>query len=207
MLADLLLGAQRTRLLSLLLLRPELSLHVRELARQTGSQPGTLNRELGKLAQAGVLLRQRVGNQVHYQANRACPVFEELAGLLRKTSGLAAVLADALAPLGARVQSALVFGSVARGEAGAGSDIDLLVLGDLGFAEVVEQLHPAEAMLQREINPAVYRVVDFRDKLSAGNTWARELVSNPRLHLVGAADDFAELVGHPAPDALPGRAR
>ncbi|QDQ26885.1 nucleotidyltransferase domain-containing protein [Chitinimonas arctica] len=202
MLADLLLGTQRRKVLSLLLLHPELSLHVRELARQTAIQPGTLNRELGKLAAAGVLLRQRVGNQVHYQANPACPVFEELAGLLRKTSGLATVLADALAPIAEHIQSALVFGSVARGKETTSSDIDVLVLGDVGFADVVEHLHPIQETLRREINPVVYRIADFREKLVTGNTWAREVAVQPKLFLMGTADDFAKLIGHPTADSI-----
>lgn len=201
MLADLLLGQHRQRVLAILLLQPDAALHVRELARRTGSQPGTLNRELTKLAQAGVLLRQQVGNQVQYQANRACPVFAELAGLLRKTSGLAGVLAEALAPLAAagQVQSALVYGSVARGEETAASDVDVLLLGELSLADAVEALHPAQDTLRREINPVVYRPADFAAALAAGNTWAREIVTRPKLFLIGGADDFAELAGHPAP--------
>lgn len=200
-LADLLLGPLRQRVLSRLLLHPDTSLHVRELARQTGTQPGTLNRELAKLAQAGVLLRQQVGNQVHYQANRSCPVFDELAGLLRKTAGLAAVLVDTLAPLAdaGHIDVALVFGSVARGEETASSDVDVLILGDLALADAVEALHPAQDTLHREINPVVYRPADFADTLAAGNTWARDIVAKPKLFLIGGADDFAELVGHPAP--------
>lgn len=200
-LADLLLGPLRQRVLSRLLLHPESSLHVRELARQTSSQPGTLNRELAKLAQAGVLLRQQVGNQVHYQANRQCPVFDELAGLLRKTAGLAAVLADALAPLAnaGHIRVALVYGSVARAAETAASDVDVLVLGDLDLADAVEALHPAQDRLGREINPMVYRPADFAAALAAGNTWACEVVARPKLFLIGDAGDFAELAGHPAP--------
>ena len=198
-LADLLFGQHRQRVLAILLLDPQASLHVRELARRTGSQPGTLNRELAKLAEAGVLLRQRVGNQVHYQANRACPVFNELAGLLRKTAGLPATLAEALSPLAGRIRLALVFGSVARGTQTATSDIDLLILGDVTLAEAVHALHPLQAMLGREINPVVYRPRDFIDKLAAGNTWAREVLARPKLFVVGTADDFAELARHPAP--------
>jgi predicted nucleotidyltransferase len=199
MLADFLLGLHRARVLGLLLLNPQLSLHVRELARQTGSQPGTLNRELTKLAKAGVLRQQRVGNQVHYQANRACPVFEELAGFLRKTTGMATVLADALAPLSGRIRFALVYGSVARGEQTPGSDIDVLILGDVGLADAVEALHPMQATLRREINPVVYLPAAFVAKLASGNTWAKEITTKPKLFLIGTADDFAEFVGHPAP--------
>lgn len=88
---------------------------------------------------------------------------------------------------------ALVFGSVARGEETATSDIDLLILGDVTLAEAVHALHPLQATLGREINPVVYRPRDFIDKLAAGNTWAREVVARPKLFLVGTAGDFADL--------------
>ena len=127
-------------------------------------------------------------------------MFTELAGLLRKTSGMASVLTQALAPLAERIQCALVFGSVARGEETADSDVDVLVLGETGFAELVEALHPAQAVVQREINPVAYRVADFRAKLAANNTWACDVVEKPKLFLIGNADDFAKLVGHTEPD-------
>jgi predicted nucleotidyltransferase len=195
MLAEFLFGLFRTRVLSALLLQPEMSWHVRELARRLDVLPGSLNRELVKLADAGILSRQQIGNQVHYRANRNSPVYDELAGLLRKTSGLATVLADALRPLGDRIRSALIFGSVARGEEHAHSDVDVLVLGDADFADVLEALHPAQAQVLREINPVVYRPEDFRAKLATNNTWAREVVERPKLFLIGGADDFAKLVG------------
>ncbi|MBL8509627.1 MAG: nucleotidyltransferase domain-containing protein [Chitinimonas sp.] len=196
MLADFLLGPLRTRVLATLLLQPTLSWHVRELARHIGALPGSTNRELTKLAEAGLLLRQQIGNQVHYRANPQCPIYAELASLLRKTAGAATTIANALAPLADRIQSALIFGSVARGEETTLSDIDILVLGEVGFAEVVELLHPLQESLQREINPVVYRVPDFITKLSSGNTWAKAVLSQPQLFLMGNADDFAKLVGH-----------
>lgn len=195
MLADFLLGPFRTRVLSALLLHPDTTWHVRELARRLNALPGSLNRELQKLADAGILSRQRVGNQVHYRANLACPVFLELTGLLRKTSGLATVLAEVLQPLADRIDCALIFGSVARGEEAAGSDVDVLVLGELEFGEVLTAFHPAQGVVQREINPVVYRTIDFRNKVTSKNTWAREVLRNPKLFLIGSADDFAKLVG------------
>jgi DNA-binding transcriptional ArsR family regulator len=92
-LLDLLFGSYRQRALTQLLLHPDSSYHVRELARLTGTTPGTLHKELARLAQAGLLLREAQGNQVRYRANRDCPVFAELAGLFRKTSGVVGVLA------------------------------------------------------------------------------------------------------------------
>lgn len=199
MLAEFLFGALRTRLLSALLLHPDTAWHARELARRIDAVPGSANRELVKLADAGILLRQHVGNQVHYRANRDSPVFLELAGILRKTSGLAGTLADALAPLAGQIRCALVFGSVARGEETVYSDVDVLVLGDVGFAEILHALHPVQDLIRREINPVVYLEEDFREKIRSNNTWAREIVDKPKLFLIGNADDFAKTVNHSAP--------
>lgn len=199
MIAEFLLGPFRTRILSALLLHPDNSWHARELARRLDALPGSTNRELVKLADAGILLRQAIGNQMHYRANRDSPIFVELAGLLRKTAGLTTVLSDALAPLSDRIRCALVFGSVARGEETAYSDVDILILGDVSFTDALEALHPAQDQIQREINPVVYRVDDFRAKLASYNTWARDVVDKPKLFLIGNADDFAELVGDPEP--------
>ncbi|HKU27908.1 MAG TPA: MarR family transcriptional regulator, partial [Candidatus Sulfotelmatobacter sp.] len=167
-LSDLLFGDYRRRVLGLLLLHPELECHVREIARQTGTSAGTLHKELSRLAQAGILRRTERGKQVYYGANQDCPIFEELAGILRKTSGLADVLAQALVPVAERLTAALIFGSVAKGTEQVGSDIDVLLIGELGFVEVVRLFHPAQSTLGREINPKVYNSAEWQAKLRAG---------------------------------------
>ena len=191
-----LLGHTRSAVLAALLLRPEDSVHVRELARITGVSAGSLHRELRMLAELGLLIRQEIGRQVHYRANAASPVFAELAGLLRKTSGLADVLRDALVPLGRKVSMAFVFGSVASGTQGPSSDVDVMVLGSAGFAELVGALASAHTALRREVNPTVMSVRDFAERLLAGDGFARSLAKGERLWLIGGEDDFAELVAH-----------
>lgn len=198
-LSSLLLGGYRGRVLGLLLLRPEQSFHVREIARLTGTAVGTLHKELTKLAAAGLLLRSEVGNQVLYAANMACPVFPELQGLLRKTSGLADVLRDCLAPLAGQISVALVFGSVARGEERSGSDVDVLLVGAVTFVEVVKALHPAQAILQREINPVVYSLAEFQRKWAAGEAFLRGIADNAKIFLMGNEDDFGKLAGDSSP--------
>ena len=133
----------RRRVLELLLLRPDETLHGREIARRTGLPAGTITRELGKLAEVGLLKREKRGNQQLYSADTQGPIFAELASILRKTSGLADVLAQALAPAARRLRVAFVFGSVAHGRETAGSDIDVMLIGDLGFREAIELMHPA----------------------------------------------------------------
>ncbi len=195
-LLDLLFGSYRQRVLGLLLLQPAQRFHVRELARQTGTTAGTLHRELSKLAKAGLLLRERQGNQVLYQANRACPVFAELAGLFRKTSGAVSVLQDALRGLAPQIRFALLFGSLARGTETPGSDVDVLIVGAAGFAEVVKALYPAQALLQREINPVVYAENEYLARLRDKEPLLLEVLARPQLFLIGNEYDFAEFAGH-----------
>jgi predicted nucleotidyltransferase len=204
MLASLLFGDYRQKVLALLLLHPEQRYHVREIARLTGTSAGTLHKELARLAQAGVLTRETVGNQVHYGANRQCPVFPELAGILRKTAGLADVLREALAGLRARLALALVFGSVARGEEGPRSDVDVLLVGEIGFAEAVTALHEVQARIGREINPVVLSATELRQKAGAGDAFIVDVLNNEKLYLMGDEDDLGKLVGDSQADSASG---
>lgn len=188
-----LLGASRAAILATLLLRPENEVHVRELARTTGISPGTLHRELRGLSDLGLLTRREVGRQVFYSANRASAVFEELAGLLRKTAGLADQLRAALEPLLDNVRVAFIYGSMARGDAAAHSDVDVLVFGSATFSEVVKALHPAQDAIGREINPTVMSPVEFKRKRASRDGFALSVARSPKIWLIGDADYFAKL--------------
>lgn len=194
-LPSLLFPEYRRRVLTLLMLRPEEALHGREVARRTGLPAGTITRELTRLAAAGLLQRERRGNQQVYSADTASPIFSEVASILRKTSGLADVLIQALAPVATQLRVAFVFGSVARGGESAGSDIDLLLIGDAGFRQVVELLHPAQATLGREINPKVFTAVEFSAKAQA-EPFIADLLTKPKIFLIGNAHDLDQLAGH-----------
>jgi predicted nucleotidyltransferase len=195
-LASLLFGAYRREVLALLLLHPDASLHVREIARLTGKVPGTLLRELNQLADAGVLSRRPVGNQVHFQANPACPIYDELRSILKKTSGLADVLRQALEPLGGKVKAAFVYGSMARGDERAGSDVDLMVVGEARLGEVVQALAPAHEVLRREINPNVYRTAEFSQKLAEAEPFLQRVMQDRKIYLIGGEDDFRKPASH-----------
>ncbi len=179
-----------------MLLHPDSSYHVRELARLTGTTPGTLHKELARLAEVGLLLREAQGNQVRYRANRECPVFAELAGLFRKTSGAVGVLADALAALRPLPKLALVFGSLARGEENARSDVDLLLIGTCKFSDAIKVLHPAQESLQREINPVIYTAAEFARRVAAKDAFVREIIRNAKLFVIGTEHDLGKLAGH-----------
>jgi len=195
-LVELLFGAYRRRILGLLLLHPEESFYVREIMRLAGVPSGSLHRELTALAAAGLLTRSVSGSLVRYQADRSCPLFEELAAIFRKTTGLGDVLREALEPLGDSVRTAFVFGSVAQGKERGSSDVDLMVLGSVRFERLVEALMPVGERLRREINPVVMTPQEFRTQLKARDRFVSRVAREPKLFIQGDAGEL----GEPAPD-------
>lgn len=183
--AAFLLGKTRSAVLGALLLRPDVSLHVHELARLTGASPGSLHRDLRAMAQLGLLVRQEVGRQVHYRANVDSPIFTELAALLRKTAGLADVLREVLAPLAGQIDRAFVYGSMARGTEHAHSDVDVMIVGDVDFGDAVVALAPAQEKLRREINPTVLTISEFDKKLKQRDGFVSQVWKGPKLWLIG----------------------
>lgn len=194
-LMDLLFPAARQRVLAVLLLQPRSAFHLRELARLTDSHAGTLGREVDKLARTGLLLRSEQGNQVRYNANTGHPLFEDLAALFRKTHGVVPAVREALAPLDAQIRLALVFGSVARGTPSPGSDVDLLVLGDVNFMTLAQAVFPLHAALGREVNTVLYAPEEFAQRVRTGDAFARDILAKPQLFVKGGADELAELAG------------
>lgn len=192
-LIDVLFGAYRRRILSLLLLHPDESFYVREIARLTGVPAGSLHRELKLLSKAGLLQRSATGNQVRYQLDPACPIQDELAGIFRKTVGLADVLREALAPLEAKIRVALVFGSVAQGKERAESDIDVLVVGTASFSSVVETLSGAGERLRREVNPVVMTKAAFAKSVADRDRFISRVLREPKIFLLGDARELGEL--------------
>lgn len=191
-LSETLFSDYRRRVLALLLLRPEENFHVREISRLTGTPAGSLHRELKLLADAGLLARHAVGNQIRYQANRDCPIFNELAGIFRKTSGLADIIRMALLPLSNNINAAFVFGSVAKGEEHATSDVDVCVVGSASFAEVVMALADMRLQLGREINPVIMPHEQFIAKLNVGEQFVSRIMSEPKLFLIGDEHDLGK---------------
>ena len=194
-LANILFKEYRRRVLGLLILRPDKAYHVREIARLTDTVPGTLHKELSKLASVGVLSKTQIGNQVSYQANINCVIFEELASILRKTSGLADVLANLLAPLAYQIDVAVVFGSMASGKANQNSDIDLLIIGNITFGDIVKTIYPAQEILGREINPKIYTPLEWRSAKNEGSAFINELLTKPVINIIGGKDDLGKPVG------------
>jgi DNA-binding transcriptional ArsR family regulator len=189
--AHFLLGQTRSAVLGALLLHPEASLHVRELARLTGASPGSLHRDLRAMTALGLLLRQEVGRQVHYRANTQSPVFDELAGLLRKTAGLVDVLRDALGPVADQIDYAFVYGSMASGAEHAHSDVDVMIVGSIEFGEAVQALSAAQDELRREVNPTVLTPAQVARKLREKGGFVSQVWAMPRLWIMGGDEEGA----------------
>ena len=155
----------------------------------TGTVAGTINRELRTLAEAELLVRETQGNQLHYRANADCVIFEELAGILKKTAGIADVLAEALLPLSKNIQAAFVYGSIANGRSTSGSDIDLCIIGDVEYLETVRALPDAQRVLQREINPKIYSVDEWLSLKKQPTAFMAELLNTNEIRVIGNKDD------------------
>ena len=171
----------------------EQSFYLRQLVRAVGTGHGALQRELKQLTDMDLIVRRAQGNQVRYQANSHSPIFSEIKSLITKTVGIHEVIRSALVSLGPEIQVAFVYGSVARQTERANSDVDLMVLGNAPFGDVVSALGPAQRALGREINPTVFPVSEFGSKLAAGNHFLRSVMKEKRLFVLGTENDLAKL--------------
>jgi len=184
--ADVLFTPVQQRLLALLYGQPQRKYQSNELIRLVNSGTGAVHRALKRMAAARLVSVESVGNQKHYQANTASPVFEELSGLVRKTVGLRIPLQSALEPLADGIEAALVYGSVAKGTEGPGSDIDLLVIAnDLDYAKLYDALPQAEAALGRPINPTVMTLEEWRRKRASADSFVARIAAQPQLVILG----------------------
>jgi uncharacterized protein len=190
-LSRVLFGQSRRSILALLYGHADEQFYLREIARRAGTGIGATQRELEQLTGAGLLQKVRRGRQVYYQANRKNPIFAELKSILAKTSGIRDILYEGLTPLEDRITLAFVYGSIARGEETAPSDVDLMVVGNVSFKDVVAALSEIERKLGREVNPTVFGPRDFREKLAAKNHFLS--TEEKKLFVIGDEREFRRL--------------
>ena len=185
--ADALFPQVRQRVLAILYGNPDRSFFTNEVLALAQSGRGAVQRELAALSEAGLLTVTTQGNQRHYQANAAAPVFAELRGLVLKTSGLGDVLRAALAPLAAQIDAAFVYGSIARQEDTASSDVDVMIISDaLGYGDVYAAMEHAASLLGRKVNPTLYSRAEWMQRLKQRNAFATRVAKQPKLWLIGS---------------------
>jgi len=188
-LSDALFTGTQQRVLAILFGRPDRSFYANEIISLTRAGTGAVQRELARLASAGLVTVSRIGNQKHYQANAGAPVFAELCAIVAKTFGLAEPLRAALEPLASQIDAAFVYGSVAKRQDTATSDVDLMVISDtLRYPEIFAAIEETSTRIGRPVNPTVQTRMDFRKQLARGNAFASRLLEQPKIWLFGAED-------------------
>jgi predicted nucleotidyltransferase len=179
--------------LALLYSRTDQSFYVRQIAREVDSSVGAVQRELENLSRIGLIVRTSSGNQVYYQANRQSPIFPEMRSLVSKTIGVFHLLRSALDALSKQIVAAFVYGSIAREEETAQSDIDLMVVGNATLDEILSRLADVEKRLGRPVNPTVYSIAEFKSKLEDGNHFLSAVLKDKKVFLLGGEDELRKV--------------
>ncbi len=189
--ATTLFSESQSRLFRWLFGQPARSFHLSELRRLTNLGSATLQRELKRLSEAGLITSDRIGNLRCFRANEKSPVFIELVALTRKTLGIEAVLREALVPIDSRLHAAWIYGSVAKQNETAGSDVDVMLVGDgLSMGEVLQLTLPHEAEIGRKINPTCYTLAEFKQRRAEPDSFVNRVLSQEVLSLRGNIDEL-----------------
>ena len=190
MLESIIPSTTRRKLLAIFFLSPKSRFYVRELERKTGENISAVRRELGILEKAGLLLSERKGNMAYYFANEKAPIFSEVRGIMLKTEGLGDAIRGALSGQKG-MRFAFIYGSYARGEERAGSDIDLMIIGRISPQQIVGKIREAEKKIGREINYSIYPEGEFRKAKGMG--FIIEVMKGRKIMLIGDEDGLERL--------------
>jgi predicted nucleotidyltransferase len=180
-----LFSKSRRAVLGILYGHPDQAFYLREIADMAGQGMGQIQRELKRLADSGIIRRFEQGRHVYFQADKNCPVYEDLHRLVTKTMGATEVLREALQTLSERIAIAFIYGSVARGEERRESDLDLLVIGNVNFGDVVGALSEAQSRLRREVNATVYPADEIIKKLAEKHHFLTSVLKHEKIFVIG----------------------
>jgi predicted nucleotidyltransferase len=188
-LSSALFGKVRRALLALFYSRPAESLYLRQIVRMTGLGQGAVQRELKQLADAGIINASRQGRMIYYKANRECPIYDELHRMMSKTAGLADVLKKSLEPLAPQIDLAFIYGSQASFTAGAGSDVDIVVVGDVDDLMLHRAVAEAEGLLDRPVNYTLLTRKEFNRRRGEKDGFLSRVLKGDKISIVGDARD------------------
>jgi len=185
----------RTGILSAAFTRPKKWWYLSELAEYLHTSPSSLQRELTSLVASGILQQRREGARTYFKADDRSPTFKELQGLFEKTAGLIPTLQEGLEPFARQITCAFVYGSVAQGKETAVSDVDLMVIGSAGLADLAPPLRKAKARLEREINVTHYSVKEFRNKVARKDHFLSTVLRGSKEFVKGNQNDLDKITG------------
>ena len=175
--------------------QPDRWWYLSELAQQFNTTPSSLQRELQSMVSSGILRRKRDGRRTYFQAESASPIFGELRGIIVKTLGVEGALKEVIAKFGNHVACAFLYGSVARQQEHALSDVDLMIIGSVGLSELSPSLRMMEKKFGREINVKCYSPVEFREKVEDENHFVTSVLKGEKTFLKGDVDELESLAG------------
>lgn len=183
----------RQAILSAVMLRPDKWWYLTDLAKHLRVSPSSLQRELASLVNGDLLISRKDGKRVYYKVNQNCPIVEELQTIFVKTSGIADVINSSLKRFSGRIELAFIYGSIARMEELSTSDVDLMIVGDVGLADLVPGLRRAEKALSREINPTIYSSKEFLQRREVGDSFINTVMSDGKIFLKGNDSELEAL--------------
>jgi uncharacterized protein len=192
-LPDLLGSKLRAKVLGWLFTHTDERFFVRQLTALLNLDSTNLSRELARLEKMGLLISSASGKQKYYQANPKSPVFNELHSLMIKTAGIADILRSVLEPAVKQIDLAFVFGSIASRMEERASDIDVMIIGDISFGDLVSLFSPAEKILGREINPVVYPSQEFQNKVKSDHHFVNSVLEEEKIFLIGDDNELNRL--------------
>ena len=184
----------RRKVLSLFMLNPDKQYYFREATKLIGASTGAVKREFDSLQKSGILISRKIGIHIFYQANRENPIYDELKSIVEKTFGIVDILRDTLRSYEDKIELALIHGSIATGKDTASSDIDLLIVTELGFREIVKILGPIEEIMKRPINPSVYSLKEFNNKYTSDNHFIKSVFESEIIYLIGSINESTGMV-------------
>lgn len=179
----------RQAILTALFLRPDKAWYLSELATSLGTGPSSLQREIDALVRVGILEKRVDGRRTYIKANEDSPIFPELRGLIEKTSGIVPMLREAITRTKG-LQIGFIFGSLARGEERAGSDVDLMLIGVVSTMDISPKLRTVEKAVGRQINPTVFSLDEFSRNFAQKNHFLKTVMRNKKIMLVGTEDEL-----------------
>lgn len=187
MLDKLITSRCRRKVLRELMMNPDRKYHGRQLSRVIGESPAAVQRELHRLEETGLLTSVAKGNMRLYRADRSCPIYEEIHGLVLKTEGVGNFLLARLKSLG-DAEEVLVFGSFATGnDVTAESDLDLMVIGHVDREQLLRVTGELEADLAREVNYVLFEPEEFEERRANGDPFVKRVLQAPRAVLWGGS--------------------
>lgn len=194
MLKNLFSSETRIALLNRFLMHPGEEFYLRQLSGHFGLSPRLISLELQNLQSIGLLKKRISGNHHYYTINREHLLFNELQQIFMKTVGLKDVIKTYLTPFEMEISMAFIYGSLAKGNATAESDVDLMIVGNLSTRKLSGAMIKAGRELGRQVNFSVFSINEFKERHTAGDHFVSSIMNDAKKFIIGNTHELKRLV-------------